>query len=91
MADPATSTDSINPQVIELADREFSFLADSAATIERVLGDARLALEREMPQAFDVLAVDVFSGETVPIHLITAEAMDVYWRHMSPTASWPFM
>jgi hypothetical protein len=74
----------INPQVIELADSEFSFLADSAARIERVLGDARLALERETPQDFDVLAVDAFSGETVPIHLITAEAMDVYWRHMAP-------
>lgn len=74
----------INPQVIELADTEFSFLADSAARIELVLGDARLALERETPQAFDVLAVDAFSGDTVPIHLITAEAMDVYWRHMAP-------
>ena len=74
----------INPQVFELADTEFSFLADSPARIERVLGDARLALEREAPQAFDVLAVDAFSGDSVPIHLITAEAMDVYWRHMEP-------
>ncbi|SFN34959.1 spermidine synthase [Variovorax sp. OV329] len=73
----------INPQVIELAGTEFSFLADSAARIEQVLGDARLALEREAPQAFDVLAVDAFSGDSVPIHLITAEAMDVYWRHMA--------
>lgn len=74
----------INPQVFELADTEFSFLADSRAHIDRVLGDARLALERESPQAFDVLAVDAFSGDSVPIHLITSEAMDVYLRHMRP-------
>lgn len=74
----------INPQVFALADREFSFLGDSAAKIERVLGDARLALEREPPQAFDVLAVDAFSGDSVPIHLITREAMAVYLRHMRP-------
>lgn len=74
----------INPQVFELADTEFSFLADSPARIDRVLGDARLALERESPQAFDVLAVDAFSGDSVPIHLITSEAMDVYLRHMRP-------
>ncbi|MDM0106261.1 fused MFS/spermidine synthase [Variovorax sp. J22R24] len=74
----------INPEVFDLADSEFSFLADSRARIERVLGDARLALEREAPQAFDVLAVDAFSGDSVPIHLITSEAMDVYLRHMRP-------
>jgi len=74
----------INPLVFELADREFSFLADSAARIERVLGDARLALERESPQRFDVLVVDAFSGDSIPIHLITAEAMDVYLRHTQP-------
>ena len=72
----------INPQVFDFADSEFSFLKDSPAQIERVLGDARLALEREAPQRFDVLAVDAFSGDSVPIHLITAEAMQVYLRHM---------
>ena len=74
----------INPQVFELADSEFSFLADSPARIERVLGDARLALEGESPQAFDVLAVDAFSGDSVPVHLITAQALDLYFRHMRP-------
>ena len=74
----------INPLVFELADREFSFLADSAAKIERVLGDARLALEREGPQRFDVLAVDAFSGDSVPVHLITTQALDVYLRHLQP-------
>ena len=74
----------INPEVFALADTEFSFLADSAAKIERILGDARLALEREAPQNYDVLAVDAFSGDSVPIHLITTEAIDVYLRHLAP-------
>ncbi|HSV57828.1 MAG TPA: fused MFS/spermidine synthase [Variovorax sp.] len=74
----------INPQVFDLADREFSFLADSPAGIERVLGDARLALEREAPQRFDLLAVDAFSGGSVPMHLVTAQAMTVYLRHTQP-------
>jgi SAM-dependent methyltransferase len=74
----------INPQVFDFADAEFSFLKDSPARIERVLGDARLALEREPPQQFNVLAVDAFSGDSVPIHLITAEAMQVYLRHLLP-------
>ena len=74
----------INPQVIALAQSEFSFMADSRARIDTVVGDARLALERELPQEFDVLAVDAFSGDSVPVHLITAEAMDVYLKHMKP-------
>jgi hypothetical protein len=72
----------INPDVFTLADREFSFLADSPAPIERVLGDARLALEREPPQGFDVLAVDAFSGDSVPVHLLTTQALDLYMRHL---------
>jgi len=74
----------INPQVIELASSEFTFMADSHASIEIVLGDARISMEREPPQRFDVLAVDAFSGDSVPVHLITAEAMDVYLRHTKP-------
>jgi spermidine synthase len=72
----------INPLVFDLADEEFTFLSDSLARIERVPGDARLAMERETAQQFDVLAVDAFSGDSVPVHLITTEAMDVYLRHM---------
>ena len=74
----------IDPQVFELARSEFSFLGDSAARQEDVLGDARLALEREPPQRFDVLAVDAFSGGAVPVHLITTEAVEVYLRHLAP-------
>ncbi|UUX94736.1 spermidine synthase [Aquabacterium sp. J223] len=74
----------INPEVFDLAAREFSFVGDSRARIENVLGDARLALEREAPQRFDVLAIDAFSGDSVPVHLITVQAMDVYLRHLKP-------
>ncbi|WP_295448291.1 fused MFS/spermidine synthase [uncultured Thiodictyon sp.] len=73
----------INPQVLELARSEFSFMNESKAQIETALGDARLTLEREAPQGFDVLAVDAFSGDSVPVHLITAQAMDLYLRHLN--------
>jgi hypothetical protein len=67
-----------------VARRDYTFLADSDAATELVLGDARLALERERPQAFDVLAVDAFSSDAIPVHLITREALAAYLRHMKP-------
>ncbi len=73
----------IDPAVIEMARTEFSFIAGSRARVEAVLGDARLSLERESPHGFDVLAVDAFSGDSIPVHLITAEAMEVYLKHMN--------
>ncbi len=74
----------IDPQVFELARAEFSFLADSAATLHDVPGDARLSLEREPPQHYDVLAIDAFSGGAIPVHLLTLEALDLYLRHLAP-------
>ncbi len=74
----------INPQVIAIARSQFTFLPDSEAAIELALGDARLNLEREAPQGFDVLAVDAFSSDAIPVHLITKEALGVYLRHMKP-------
>lgn len=74
----------IDPRVARIARSEFSFLADSAARIEIAIGDARLALEREPARNFDVLAVDAFSGDAIPVHLITREALAVYLRHMKP-------
>jgi hypothetical protein len=70
--------------VFALARSEFSFLADSRGALEEVHGDARLAMEREPPQRYDVLAVDAFSGGAIPVHLITAEAVGVYLRHLQP-------
>ena len=72
----------INPQVIDVARSEFSFLSDTPARIETFLGDARLVLEGQAPQQFDVLVVDAFSGDSVPVHLITREAMALYLRHL---------
>ncbi len=74
----------IDRRVMELAKTEFTFLADSEARVVLVLGDARLTLEREPPQAFDVLAVDAFSSDAIPVHLITREALRVYLRHVKP-------
>ena len=74
----------INPQVIDFALKEFSYLGDSKAQVDVVHGDARLSLEREAPQGFDVLAVDAFSSDSIPVHLLTAEAFEVYFRHLKP-------
>ena len=74
----------INPLVIEIAQREFHYLGDSKAAIETVLGDARLSLEREPPQNFDVIAVDAFSSDAIPVHLLTKEAFAVYFRQLKP-------
>lgn len=75
----------INPAVIGIAHRDFTYLADSDATIETALGDARLVLEREPSQQFDVLAIDAFSSDAIPVHLITSEALSIYERHMKPS------
>ncbi len=74
----------INPQVVDLARKQFSFLSDSKAAIEVELGDARLTLEREAPQQFNVLAVDAFSSDSIPVHLLTVEAFRAYVRHLKP-------
>ena len=74
----------INPQVIELAKREFTFISATPATIEIVLGDGRLKLEGEPSHQFDVLAMDAFSGDSIPVHLLTKEAMQIYLRHLKP-------
>jgi spermidine synthase len=74
----------IDARVISVAQTEFTYLGDSKAKVELVLGDARLALEREAPQGFDVLAVDAFSSDAIPVHLITREALGVYLRHVKP-------
>ncbi|MCM8594701.1 spermidine synthase [Accumulibacter sp.] len=74
----------INEQVLELARQDFSYLADSAARIVPVLGDGRLMLEADPDQNFDVLVVDAFSGDSIPTHLLTIEAIRTYLRQMKP-------
>ncbi|MCC6474153.1 MAG: hypothetical protein IT514_10455, partial [Burkholderiales bacterium] len=76
----------ISAQVIGLSSGQtpyFTYLSDSAARIGTVLGDARLALEREVPQRYDILVIDAFSSDAIPVHLITLEALDVYLRHLA--------
>ncbi len=74
----------INPQVIDFAGTYFTYLQDSDASIDVVQGDARLSLEqqdaRKDGDRFDVLAVDAFSGDAIPVHLLTREASALYWR-----------
>jgi spermidine synthase len=70
--------------VSQLAEHEFSFLRDCPASKEIALGDARLVLDAEAPQQFDLLAVDAFSGDSVPVHLLTTEAFNIYFRHLKP-------
>jgi len=74
----------IDPQVAAVALSEFTFLKDAPAQTDIVLGDGRLSLEREAPQSYDVLAIDAFSGDSIPMHLITRQAMAVYMRHLKP-------
>ena len=81
----------INPMVITLAEGEagyFTYLSDSAAEVEIVAGDARLSLETELedggPQEYDLLALDVFSSDAVPVHLLDVEAFEIYLRHLKP-------
>ena len=78
----------INPLVLELAKKEFFFLADCKGKLDVAMGDARLSLERELQeghaQNFDVLAVDAFSSDSIPVHLLTKEAMELYFRHLRP-------
>ena len=75
----------INPEVERIANEYFFFLRDARATTEVVLGDGRVSLERELreqgSQQFDVLVLDTFSGDAIPIHLLTLEAAALYWQH----------
>ena len=72
----------INPLVLDLAESQFTYLRDTPAKVEVALGDGRLVLEREPGQRFDLLVMDAFSGDSVPVHLITREAFQTYFRHL---------
>lgn len=74
----------INPLVEPIARHWFNYLRESAATIEVVPGDARLSLAAEPGQQYDVLAVDAFSGDAIPVHLLTRQAVALYRKHLAP-------
>ena len=75
----------ISPRVLDVAREQFSFLKGSPAQNEVILGDARVSLERE-PESirFDVLVLDAFSSDAIPVHLLTADAFALYRRHLAP-------
>jgi SAM-dependent methyltransferase len=74
----------INPLVPPITRGQFFFVPDCPAKLDIAMGDARLSLEREAPENFDVLAVDAFSSDAIPVHLLTREAMQLYFRHLRP-------
>ncbi|MCC6537257.1 MAG: fused MFS/spermidine synthase [Bryobacterales bacterium] len=75
----------INPAVVRLAQQYFTFLSGAdGAHVSTATGDGRLLLEREAPGEYDVLAIDAFSGDSIPVHLLSREAFEVYARHLRP-------
>jgi hypothetical protein len=74
----------LDPQVFAVAQRWFTFLRDTPASLEFALGDGRVLLSHEPSQHFDVLVLDAFSSDAVPAHLLTREAFGVYLRHLVP-------
>jgi protein-L-isoaspartate O-methyltransferase len=74
----------INDDVARLATSTFTYLKDSKAKTELVMGDARLSMEREAGQQYDVIVLDAFSSDAIPVHLLTLEAFDHYKRHLKP-------
>jgi len=74
----------INPKVEEIAKTYFWYLKTAEGLPEVVLGDARLSLEREEPQDYDTIVVDAFSSDSIPVHLLTREAFQLYFRHLKP-------
>jgi SAM-dependent methyltransferase len=74
----------INPLVLQIARTQFTFVPEAPGKVEVAMGDARLSLERERDENFDVLAVDAFSSDSIPVHLLTREAVALYFRHLAP-------
>lgn len=76
----------INPEVVRLAEKYFTYLKGSAARVEVAPGDARITMESELkrnsPQGYDLLLVDAFSSDAIPLHLLTRECFSVYRRHL---------
>jgi len=74
----------INPLVEKIARYRFTYLRETPAAVEIVPGDARVSLAAEPYQAYDILVVDAFSGDAIPVHLLTREAFQLYLRHLRP-------
>lgn len=75
----------INPLALSIASTWFTFLGDCKADHQVLLGDARLTLEAQPSQQFDLMAIDAFTSDAIPVHLLTREAFVLYFRHLKPT------
>ncbi len=73
----------INPDIDHLAWSLFTYLDTTPATVDVVIGDARMSLEHQADQGFDMLVLDAFSSDSIPVHLLTAEAFETYLRHLA--------
>jgi hypothetical protein len=78
----------LNPAVIDAARQHFSYLRDTPASVDIVPGDGRISLQRELRQygsrGYDVLVIDAFNSDAIPVHLLTLEALELYWSHLKP-------
>jgi SAM-dependent methyltransferase len=75
----------IDPKILRIANEYFTYLEDSAAKTSVIMGDARLQLAaHEQPQQYDLIVVDAFSGDAIPVHLLTLEAFALYKKHLAP-------
>ncbi|MBU1537043.1 fused MFS/spermidine synthase, partial [Myxococcota bacterium] len=78
----------INPTVVTYARRYFTYLRDAKATVKVILGDARIQMERQLKESYrghyDVIVIDAFSGDSIPMHLLTMEALDLYGKLLKP-------
>lgn len=77
----------IIPQVKDIAYNQFTYLTDSKANVDVVLGDGRLSIEKEAKNndpKYDILVMDAFSDDAIPVHLLTQEAFAVYLDRINP-------
>ncbi len=72
----------IDPKMYDLAKNDFTYLKDAKGSVDVLLGDARIVLDKQDGQKYDILLVDAFSSDSIPVHLITKEAFDIYKKHM---------
>jgi hypothetical protein len=81
----------LNPSVVDVAHRYFSFIQQSEAKIDIVTGDARVSMQKELDneerRQYDILVIDAFSSDSIPSHLLTREAFEVYWAHLKPAGT----
>lgn len=73
----------INPNVREIAQTQFTYLQDTPAEVHIELGDARISMERQSPQNYDLIVLDAFSGDAIPVHLLTKESLELYFKHLN--------